>query len=277
MTKFLNLLMILIVFTVMATACHQPVDITDNTTKTGPVLEAFYLSDAYKLVLSFDSPIAAEQSLNLANDLIVTQVIDTTTTLLTGYSETPVTGRMKIVLDKNSTIVAVELGTALSLLDPVTVKTVSQDSITTIGANELEMIANTVGITNSNFVAQSTSANPESNEVLIVFNKNIDRTSIPETWIVIGEEVYSTNSVATTKNGKLSIQGIGEICGFEIKNTETFSITISVSHIRAIQITFNDLELLPNYSILTFTPASSIKSETGISIATNFHPVCMPN
>lgn len=147
---------------------------TDNlaavTNDIKPTLKSFVVSSSSKLVLTFEGLIEAtgyDNTINndanetaLGADLIVSQTVGTTTTTLTG-------GDLGITIgadsgsgtpaDSTTVYINLQNSKTLSLLDPVTVKTVPQDSIDAVGANAAKILANTTGITNSSFVASSIS------------------------------------------------------------------------------------------------------------------------
>ncbi len=152
---------------------------TDNlaaiTNDIKPTLKSFVVSSPSKLVLTFEGLIEATgysnvinndpNELALASDLIVSQTVGTTTTTLTG-------GDLGITIgsdsgsgtpsDSTTVYINLQNSKTLSLLDPVTIKTVPQDSIDAVGANGAKILANTTGITNASFVASSIAENVTS-------------------------------------------------------------------------------------------------------------------
>lgn len=283
---------------------------TTSTNDIKPVLKSFAVSNANTLILTFDGKVAgdaitavvpvADNSTRLANDLIISQVVGTTTTTYTGV-------QLTVSPTADSTVVTVTLTSptaTLSLIDSVTVRTVSGDSITAYGTNGAKIAANTTGIQNASFVASAitevlgTTATGygysiAGSEVLsmVTFNKNVDRTSIAGTWTTSNNVVYTQTGVSVTYNAstnKVSVNSVGE---FEFTNlivggneTASASGTATLSldtNANTLTITLTSApSTATSYatgSTITFTPSSGIKTTVGTMISTDYKSVVVSN
>ena len=271
---------------------------TDNVVLTNdikPVLKAVAMTNSTTLKLVFDGKIKSGEGAHIINDLIVTQTVGTTTTTYTG-------SQLASTIGADSTVVTVTLASGtLSSIDPVTVRTVSGDSITTVGANNAKIAANTAGVVNASFVAGTITETLAGTltagygygiagtEVIstITFNKNVDRSSISGTWTTSDNVTYTMTGVAVTYNGstnKVNVNGVGDLdfTDLVVGNTKTESATGTATialntSTNVLTVTLSAAPSVSTYyaadSIITLTPASGIRTTVGTVINTDYKPV----
>ncbi len=275
------------------------------TNNIAPVLKSFAVVDAQHLVLTFDGKIAANATIagnntNLAGDLILSQTIGTTTTTWTGT-------QLTVTDPANSTIVYVQLGSgSLSLVDPVTLRTVSADSIKGVGTNLAKIAANTTGLQNASFVANAITAASLTNlgstgygtafagsEVFTVtFSKSVDRSSITGTWTDNGNNTYTQTGVSVTFNGsteKMTINGVGDFQfpglyvtdGNGISSSSAAATLLLNTNTNVLTVTLTSAPAQTYYTAtagagndtVTYIPASGIKTTVGTMINSDYKPV----
>lgn len=279
----------------------------DNVTATNdikPVLKTFAVTDATNLVLVFDGKVdaGATNATNLEKDLVITQVVGSTTTTWTGSSQLTVTDA------NDSTVVSVALDSgSLSMIDPVSVRTVSIDSISTVGTNGAKIaavstmtkdinkvfvaktLAETLGVSAYNATYGYGILGTEA-LATITFNKNVDKASISGTWTTSDNITYSMTGVAVTYNGssnKIDVSGVGEFAFTDLyvgagadSATGTATLALNTST-NVLTVTLSSApSAISGYSanaVITLTPTSGIKTTGSNTIDTDFKPVVTAN
>lgn len=261
-----------------------------------PILKSFILnSNGTGLTLSFDGKVDVSDGTkadNLANDLIISQVIGSNTTTLSGKDALGV-----VVAGTSSSLVEVNFknSVTLSTLETVTVKTVTQDSIDAIGANGAKILANS-GIQTAGFVVSKleeglTAAGVGYGQTItITFNKDLDRNSVYSTWYNSTGNTYVSGSSTDSKisgavsfnsnTNKVLVNGVGE---FEIPTLKIGGGDVLTTNLDA-EYTYVDrvltIKLISTPSAanvitytadtMTYTPASAIKTSLGTGIETGY-------
>jgi len=239
-------------------------------------ISSVLVQDANHLILNFNGWVPIGSLTALQNSLALFQngTAVSTTFAAVGVGNTPYSS------------VVVTLGTAIDPTTNVTLKTISQDFMTAIDANNMVLTANTTGITGTPALVATTlasniaGANIAANDNLVItYDRSLNLASINSSWNGTPVTLTTPSAITIDSTGKLTVGGgynIGQVTGFgATASTFNASIAYNASN-RQITITFTSAGtasvVKPSSGALTYTPAATITSSAGLPITTTFKP-----
>jgi hypothetical protein len=221
----------------------------------------------------------AGQESNIGNAIVVAQG----TKQFSGYENTVTGTSGKTTLDvdavtgSNNTKYTITLGGTIDPTQSVTVKTLAQDFILAKDDNGNYLVANTTGLTSEGLgVVGAAWTDNDSNAVfsntdtfVVTFNRLIDTKTVVDAWDGTGAK--AVNCTYNNTDGTITIPGVGVISGLVVDgydSTVTANLTYSDTN-KTITVTFTDATA-PGATVkgsnYTFTPATTIKSASGVAI-----------
>jgi len=252
-----------------------------------PIIKSWVFNSPTQIAVAFDGKIEFDASNGdtVAHALILTQTVGTTTTTASGSD---LSANASFTADSN--IVVIDSTKSFDTNSSATLKTIASDSILGLGANGARIAANTTGLSKSDLVATSlVKAVAGANNVgvgvdtlTVAFNKIVKPSSIISGWD--GQAANTTATVSMSSDGIITFNGatIGQFkiagqTGLTAVSGKTASIAFSNTTVtNTLVITFTaDLGILDTVitgNEVTYEGSSSISTESGSSLTTDFKP-----